>query len=111
LRKLNEFDAVSAYTKNYHDIYVGMHEAINQIEIDQIGQVHGHQDKSGQELNHIKKLNVLADELAMRAIKEFDSSKLEWNSEIGPIPKIDGAPITNKEEMLLSIAVEREEFE
>jgi hypothetical protein len=56
--------------------------------------VHGHQDISGQELNHIKKLNVLADELAMRAIKEFDSSKLEWNSEIGPIPKIDGAPIS-----------------
>lgn len=64
LRKLKEFDPVSAYTKNDHDIYVGMHEAINQIEIDQIGHVQGHQDKSGRELNHVEKMNILADELA-----------------------------------------------
>lgn len=40
-----------------------------------------------------------------------DPSDLECNSEIGPILEIGGAPITNKEGMLLSIAAKREEFE
>lgn len=110
IRKLKELNPVSVYIKNDHNIYVGMHESMEDIKIGQISHICGHQDKLGCELNHAEKLNILMDELATRAIDEFDQSEVEWDSKMGPILEIDGSTITNKEGMHLSIAAEKDEF-
>lgn len=101
-----DFDPVSAYTKNDPDLYVRIHKASNKLEIVKIDHVRGHQDRIGQELNLVEKLNVLADQLATKATSESEAAELEWNPEIGPILKIAGHPVTNKEGMFLSIAAE-----
>ena len=96
MRKLQEFDPISAYAKNDHDLYIGIRDSLSQIEISGISHIRGHQDKEGRELNHVEKLNVLADELATRAVKESEESQVEWNRDMGPILEIDGVTITKK---------------
>ena len=46
IKKLIDFDPVSAYTKNYPNLYVGICEALNQLEIVEIGHVRSHQDQT-----------------------------------------------------------------
>lgn len=98
MKKLNDFNPISVYAKNDHNLYVGISESINQIDVNEISHVRGHQDKEGHELTHIKKLNVLVDKLETRAIEELDVCQLEWNPEIGPILEIDGISIAKKKE-------------
>lgn len=59
-------------------------------------------------MNHAKKPNALADKLATRAIEESDARQLKWKS--AQFLKLMAFQLQEKG-MLLSIAVEREEFE
>lgn len=63
--------------KNDNDLYMGIHKAMNHIEISEIGHIRSHRVKAGVESNHIEKLNILADKLALKAIEELEASELE----------------------------------
>lgn len=68
MKKLLEYDSVSAYTKNDPDRYVGIREASNEFEVSEVGHVKGHQDRTGKSLSAVEKLNVLADKLATKVV-------------------------------------------
>lgn len=70
MKKLLEYNPISAYTKNDPDLYVGMREAVKELEVREAGHVKGHQDRMGRALSVVEKLNVLADKLTTRAVEE-----------------------------------------
>lgn len=69
--------------------------------IEEIDHVKGHQDSTGKVLSTVKKLNLIADKLAMKAVNEVKCCKPEWHESLGAILKIDGKAITKKEGLML----------
>lgn len=60
---------------------------VNQIEIEDVEHVRGHQDETGKVWSMVEKLNVLADQLASKAISEEKCEELQWNMIFGPMLK------------------------
>jgi ribonuclease HI len=107
---MREFDSISANLRNDPDIYCGIRNAIKRLDVIEVGHVKGHQDETGQTLSTIEKLNVMADKLASKAVKEARCGEVEWHETLGPILTIDGKVITKNEGIKLCIAAEEDEF-
>ena len=74
------------------------------LPIDEIGHVKGHQDQSGRTLLNVERFNVMADKLAAMAVNEENCEEPEWHTSFGTMLKIAGKMITRKEGLQLEIA-------
>ena len=87
---MRECDPIAANLRNDPDTYCGIRNAMKNLEVIEFGHVKGHQDETGQTLSTIEKLNVMADKLASKAVKEARSEDVACHETLGPILKIDG---------------------
>lgn len=106
MKKMLECDPVVAYIKNDPEIYSDLCDTSNQLEGIEYSNVRGHQDQTARELTFVEKMN----NLATKAVAEAEMQNPEWNRNTGPMLKIRGILVMNKEGMNLSIAAERSEF-
>ena len=97
--------------KNDPDLFLGLRDAANKLNVTQYGHVRGHQDCCGRKLTFVENMNIMADNLASKAVSESELLQPEWSQETGPMLVIRGQPIMNKEGINLCIAAERNEFE
>lgn len=105
-----EYHPVATYLKSDPDLYCGIKYAANRLKIEEIVHIKGHQDQSGRTLRNIKKLNVIVDKLATKVVNEEKSNEPEWHASFGPMLKIAGKVITQKEGLNLGITAEIEEL-
>lgn len=99
-----DHDPVAVYLKSDPDLYCGIRSSAERLTINDIGHVKGHQNRSGRELSNIEKLNILADNLATKAVIEENTAEPEWHESFGPMLKIQGKVMTQKEGMKLGVA-------
>ena len=107
---MRECDPIAANLRDDPDTYCGIRNAMKNLEVIEFVHVKGHQDETGTYISTIEKLNVMADKLASKAVKEARSEDVAWHETLGPILKIDGKVITKNEGIMLCIAAEEEEF-
>lgn len=111
VQELLNNDPTAAYLRNDHHLYCLMRNSVDKLNVIQVIHVRGHQDRERRTLTTTEKLNFAADKLATKAVKESTIEEPSWTEEITPVLVIRGKNITKREELMLSIAAEREEFE
>ena len=94
IKKLMEYDPISANLKNDPNLYCGLRYMVNQINVKTVNHIRGHQDETGKTLSNVEKLNVLADQLASKAVNEERCDEPKWNIVMGLTLKINGKIIT-----------------
>ena len=72
MNKFQEYDPVAAYIKNDPDLYSGLRNAANKLNVIQYGHVRGHQDRCGRKLTFVEKMNIMADNLASKAVAKLE---------------------------------------
>lgn len=105
-----EYDPVATFLKIDPNMYCRIRSAVKQLNIEGFTHVKGHQDRSSRTRNNISRLNIMAERLATQAVNEENSVGPEWHESLGPILKINGKAITQKEGMCLGIAEAAEEL-
>jgi hypothetical protein len=111
VQELLNNDPTAAYLRNDHHLYCLMRDSIDKLNVIEVIHVRGHQDRERRTLTTTEKLNIAADKLATKAVKDSTIEEPSWTEEITPVLVIRGKTITKREELMLSIAAEREEFE
>jgi hypothetical protein len=111
IMKLKQYDPSNALLRNDYDAYWIIRKARKTVEISDVRHVRGHQDRTGKSLSFIEQLNVIADELATKAVEGAKIEEPGWSHESPPTLKIRGKTVTKREGLMLSISAERDEFE
>lgn len=81
------------------------------MEVTEVGRVRGHPDRTGQILCTTDRLNVLSNELTMKAVGDSKVDEPKWSKESAPLLNIRGKVIRKNEGVVLSIASEEEEYD
>lgn len=109
--KLIQYDPNNALLRNDYDAYWIIRKARKTVAIQEIRHMRGHQDRTVKDLSFMEKLNVIADDLATKAVKRVRIEEASWSTESPPTLKIRGIVITKREGLMPSISAERDEFE